>query len=169
MTEPKRKPATSAPSASAPSASAPSASAPPDPKRARRSAMLAILLHHALTVALLCAVLAVGVYGYLTYKKRGFFYQGAQDTSSADALFITHQRARLRLATQAQQALTDAPPLQLDELREARLIGPSDLSYPSPRVRYTLERRGDSPYIEAALTPQPAPLLDPSEPNPREE
>ena len=150
------------------SPSPPAPSSGEDPPQ--RGAIAALILHHTVTVLLLVGALALGIWGYLTYRRGGLSMTAAVSAQAPPSQrhLIASQIARLELAAETSRQLYQSAPLKLEALIDQGLISRDDLSYPSSRVRYTLHVEGEALHVTAETLPperllNEAPLLSPAQ------
>lgn len=110
-------------------------------------ALRALVLHHLITALTIAGLLALGVWGYLSYRNNeGFFYQGDQEAEKPSVLketLIKSQKQKLALAVGAFYDATDNYPANLEELALEGWIGAADLSYPDGKTRYQMTIKED--------------------------
>lgn len=136
------------------SQSQPSPSPPSDQsgrdETSKGTGVIALIVHHAITVLILVLVLGLSVWGYLNFQDTEFF--ATVDTEEFDArLHPPLQRAqtqRLEVALEVYSLVYDSHPVQLRELVDAGLLLPSDLYYPRGSDSWSYERRGDGFRLE---------------------
>lgn len=116
------------------------------------SPMRAMIIHHTITALTIAGVLALGVWGYLSYRNNeGFFYEGeVAATSPLDEALIESQRERLKLAVRAFFEVHDNYPATLDELVNEGWLKQSDLSYPNGKTAYKMKIHADEVTITAS-------------------
>jgi hypothetical protein len=118
----------------------------------------ALIIHHVITVLILVGALVLSVWGYLHFRKQGFFYeQESAQASPLERRLELNQRERISLAIRAYYQLHNNWPLSLDQLVAEGLLLPSDLSYPSPRVVYSLRTENGRPAIDVKRLSDAAP------------
>jgi hypothetical protein len=132
---------------------------PPSNAASSTTPLRALVIHHVITLMLVVGALALGVWSYLTFRKRDFFYDGARgQVSPLEQHLERSQRARISLAVNAYYQLHNNWPLSLEQLIEEGLLESSDLRYPSPQVTYTLRVEDGRPILDARReTPPTAP------------
>lgn len=131
----------------------------PKPNTKPPSPMRAMIIHHTITALTIAGVLALGVWGYLSYRNNeGFFYEGeVAARSPLDEALIESQRERLKLAVRAFFEVHDNYPATLDELVNEGWLKQSDLSYPNGKTAYKMKIHADEVTITASDTsPSPA-------------
>jgi len=112
----------------------------------------ALILHHTITALLLSGALALGIWGFLTYKKGGFTYaQAPVEKGSTHRYLIASQEAKLKLAAETYTRINQTPPLETSVLVDAGLILEDDLHYPSHNVTYTLHVDGKDIKITSSV------------------
>jgi len=116
--------------------------------------MRAMIIHHTITALTIAGVLALGVWGYLSYRNNeGFFYEGEVEVSSPlDEALIQSQQDRIKLAVLAFFEVHDNYPATLDELVNEGWLKQSDLSYPNGKTAYKMKIHADEVTITASNT-----------------
>jgi len=114
----------------------------------KKSSTGALVLHHAITAALVLGVLSLGVWSYLTFSKESFFYESQDKSSSLQLYLADSQQAKLQLAVDTYREMHGSIPISLDALVGQGLVDASDLSYPSGSVEYSLEVVGDDVFVK---------------------
>lgn len=116
------------------------------PSAAPAQSMRATVIHHLVTVLLICGMLAIGTWGYLTFKDAPLltdagvaFRAPLFDRPAGDA-----QLERLRFALDVYFKLNSKYPPDLDTLVEDGLLASTDLNYPPGDSTITYERVGES-------------------------
>ena len=112
-------------------------------KTSSGSSLGALILHHSVTVILVIAMLVLGVWGYITFRKGDFFYTPEETGSSTQRYLVASQLQRIELAANAYSKIHESPPMSLESLVEEGLLTQKDLSYPSPDITYELRLDGD--------------------------
>jgi hypothetical protein len=108
----------------------------------------ALVIHHVITLALVIGALSLSVWGYLTFRKRDFFYDAGGQVSPLEQQLERSQRQRISLAIKTYYQIHNNWPLTLDQLVEQGLLEPADLRYPSPKITYTFEVKDGRPVLE---------------------
>lgn len=106
------------------------------------SSIGALIVHHSVTVILVVAMLVLGVWGYITFRKNDFFYTPEETGSSTQRYLVASQLQRIELAADAYQKIHESPPISLDSLVEEGLLTSKDLNYPSRDITYELQIDG---------------------------
>ena len=106
------------------------------------SSIGALIGHHSVTVILVVAMLVLGVWGYITFRKNDFFYTPEETGSSTQRYLVASQLQRIELAADAYQKIHESPPISLDSLVEEGLLTSKDLNYPSRDITYELQIDG---------------------------
>lgn len=113
----------------------------------------AVVLHHTVTVLMLVLILAMGVWGYLTFRKTSFFQKpDAQVSTRTEAYALRAQVRRIRVALRVYFRLDGRYPSNLTELVDRGLLLPSDLYYPSGKGRYAYQRTASGFQLELEST-----------------
>jgi competence protein ComGC len=118
---------------------------PEEKKKASKSSsssLAALIVHHSVTVILVIAMLVLGVWGYITFRKNDFFYTPEETGSSTQRYLVASQLQRIELAADAYQKIHESPPISLESLVEEGLLTSKDLSYPSRDITYELQIDG---------------------------
>lgn len=114
------------------------------------SGLVAIIIHHSITVLILIMVIGLVVWGYLNFQDSDFF--ATVDRAEFDAqLHPPLQQAqsqRLNSALEVYSLVYREYPPQLDDLVRTGLLVPSDLYYPRGPDSWTYQRHGDSFTLE---------------------
>lgn len=111
------------------------------PKSKPPSPMRAMVIHHTVTALTIAGILALGVWGYLSYRNnQGFFYEGKVEARSPlDEALIGSQQDRIKLAVRAFFEVHDNYPATLNELVNEGWLTQSDLSYPNGKTSYKMK------------------------------
>ena len=149
----------------------------PAPKPAQPpSALRVLLLHHLVTAATVSGLLAIGVWGYLTWRAHQEHPErdAPRQRSPLRAPLIQSQQAKIALAVRAFYEVHDDYPGSLDELVLEGWLAPHDLTYPDANVSYAFTIKRDLVWVsaqdatqapaDASLTPaaQASPQTSPS-------
>lgn len=117
------------------------ASTKPVPK----AGLATLVLHHSITALILILFLALGVWGYLTFRTDDFFasVDRAEFEAELRPPLVEAQRQRLVMAIEVANLLHGQYPRNLEELVEQGLLQDSDLYYPRGREQWVYNRFGD--------------------------
>lgn len=142
--------------------------------------MGAVVVHHLVTAALLVLMLALGTWGYLTFKDVTASDLGRTRTRPLEHEAIAAQAQRLHFALSVFHALRGTYPPSLEGLVDEGLLQTSDLEYPPGPSSIVYQRIGDTYQLVIEKTvvmapndvdvprdgtrPSDAPSADPSAP-----
>ena len=126
------------------------------------------ILHHVVTTVLIVSTLSFAIWSYFNFKAGDFFYEPSRQDESRtmQRYLVASQIHRFGFATQAYEAIHNAPPQSMDDLVAEGLILESDLTYPSPRITYALTLEGDHAVVKATVEEAPKAAPDASEDKP---
>lgn len=115
--------------------------------------LIALIVHHSITVLILVLVLGLSIWGYLNFQDTDFF--ATVDTEQFDArLHPPLERAqaqRIEVSLEVYSLVYDSHPVQLQEVVDAGLLVPADLYYPRGPGSWSYERLGDGYRLEPAV------------------
>ena len=114
----------------------------------RDGAVGAMILHHTITAVILCSLIAIGVWSYLTFSQTDFFasVDRAEHGAKLEPYLVEAQRQRIASALDVAYGLDNRYPVSLEGLVDAGLLLPADLYYPAGRDRWEY-RRYDQRYV----------------------
>ena len=105
----------------------------------------AVVIHHIVTVIIVCLILMISVWAYLTFKSSSFFSKTDQEQPRITQWAVDAQVDRIEFALKVFRRLNAKYPADLDELVSAGLLVPSDPTYPpSTGTAYKYRRVGDT-------------------------
>jgi hypothetical protein len=98
---------------------------------------------------MLSLIIALGVWGYLSFRKTSFFQPAdAQVDSRVETFVLDAQLQRIHFALGVYFRLDGRYPADLPELAARGLLLPSDLYYPSGAGRYAYKRTASGYTLE---------------------
>lgn len=104
-----------------------------------------VVVHHLVTAMLVVMALALGTWGYLTFRKASFFELPNRQVSPFERSAVDAQVDRFHFALDVYFDLYNKYPASLDELVDEGLLQSSDLRYP-PGSSTILYRRSADTY-----------------------
>ena len=115
------------------------------------------ILNHLVTTVLIVSTLSFAIWSYFNFKAGDFFYEPSQQDESRtmQRYLVASQIHRFGFASQAYEAIHNAPPQSMDDLVAEGLILESDLTYPSPRITYAMTLEGDHAVVTATVAETP--------------
>ncbi len=120
------------------------------------------ILNHVVTTLLIVSTLSFAIWSYFNFREGDFFYEPSRQDESRtmQRYLVASQIHRFGFATQAYEAIHNAPPQSMEDLVAEGLILESDLTYPSPRITYDMKLEGDHAVVTATVVEAPADAPD---------
>lgn len=135
--------------------------------------MGAVVVHHLVTALLVAMALALGTWGYLTFKNASLFQRSdSRQSSPFEHHAVDAQVDRLHFALAVYHSLYEKHPADLEALVDEGLLFSSDLNYPPGSSTILYQRVGETYEItveRTVITTEPATPGDeiaPTEANP---
>jgi hypothetical protein len=127
------------------------------------------ILNHVVTTVLIVSSVSFAIWSYFNFQAGDFFYEPSQQDESRtmQRYLVASQLHRFDFAAQAYEAIHNAPPQSMEDLVAEGLILESDLTYPSPRITYSVTLEEDQAVVTAAVAQAPEePEASEDEPEP---
>jgi hypothetical protein len=103
-----------------------------------------VVVHHLVTAMLVAMALALGTWGYLTFRNASFFELPDRRTSPFERSAVDAQVDRFHFALDVYFALYSKYPASLEEVVDEGLLDSTDLNYPPGSSTILYRRTGDT-------------------------